>query len=126
MLPSLQAVLAQNGATILENGGLYRVAPAAGCGGVAGVGHRRRGGKRGDPAALRLGGRSGQGAAAVCGGDRRVSPDPGRNALLLSGDPATREALLNLVHAFDIDALAGQSYALFPVSSGGAGILPRR
>ena len=50
----------------------------------------------------------------------RSTADPGRNVLLISGDPATREALINLVGAFDVDVLAGQSYALFPVTSGNA------
>jgi len=40
--------------------------------------------------------------------------------LLISGDAPTREALVSLIRAFDIDILAGQSYALFPVTSGGA------
>jgi general secretion pathway protein D len=50
----------------------------------------------------------------------KVLADAGRNVLLISGDPGTREALVSLIRAFDIDILAGQSYALFPVTSGGA------
>ena len=40
--------------------------------------------------------------------------------LIVVGDPATREALIGLIRAFDVDTLAGQSYALFPVSGGDA------
>ena len=48
----------------------------------------------------------------------RIAADPGSNALIVVGDPATREALVGLIRAFDVDTLAGQSYALFPVSGG--------
>jgi general secretion pathway protein D len=120
VLPSLQAVLAQNGATILESGGLYRVAPSAAAAAAPGLAGSGVAGS----AVIPLRYASADDLAKVlqpyAGATGRVSPDPGRNALVLSGDPATREALLNLVHAFDIDVLAGQSYALFPVSSGTA------
>jgi general secretion pathway protein D len=44
-----------------------------------------------------------------------VTADPAHNALVVSGDGAVRQTLVGLVRAFDIDILAGQSYALFPV-----------
>ena len=120
VMASLQAVLAQNGATILESGGLYRVAPAATAAAAPGLATAGVAGS----AVIPLRYASADDLAKVlqpyAGATGRISPDPGRNALLISGDPGTREALLNLVHAFDIDALAGQSYALFPVSSGTA------
>ena len=120
VLAALQTVLAQNGATIFETGGIYRVAPAAIAAGSAGAGSPGIAGS----AVIPLRYASADDLAKVlqpyAGATGRVSPDPGRNALLISGDPATREALLNLVHAFDIDVLAGQSYALFPVTSGSA------
>lgn len=43
---------------------------------------------------------------------------PSGNAVVVTGDPATRASLVDLVHAFDTDVLAGRSYALFPVTSG--------
>ena len=49
-----------------------------------------------------------------------ITADPNSNALVIQGDPATREALTALVQAFDVDALAGQSYELFPVTNGDA------
>ena len=120
VLASLQALLAQNGATLLESGGLYRVAPAAVAAGTPGMAGAGVAGS----AVIPLRYASADDLAKVlqpyAGTTGRISPDPGRNALIISGDPGTREALLNLVHAFDIDALAGQSYALFPVSSGTA------
>ena len=48
----------------------------------------------------------------------RVVAVPSSNSLIISGEPAQRDALVDLIRAFDIDALAGQSYALFPVESG--------
>ena len=48
----------------------------------------------------------------------KIAADPARNALLISGEPGAREGLIGLVKAFDVDVLAGQSYALLPVSSG--------
>ena len=120
VLPALQAVLAQNNATIFESGGLYRVAPAAAAAASPGAGGAGVAGS----AVIPLRYASAEDLAKVlqpyAGATGRVSPDPGRNALLVSGDPTTREALLNLIHAFDIDVLAGQSYALFPVTSGSA------
>jgi general secretion pathway protein D len=43
--------------------------------------------------------------------------------LLVSGDAAVRQTLVSLISAFDIDILAGQSYALFPVGDGNPGQL---
>ncbi len=45
---------------------------------------------------------------------------PSGNAVIVSGDPATRASLDELVRTFDSDVLAGQSYALFPATSGNA------
>ena len=48
----------------------------------------------------------------------KVAADTNSNALIVVGDPATREALIGLIRAFDVDSLAGQSYALLPVTAG--------
>ncbi len=120
VLASLQAVLAQNGATVLESGGLYRVAPAAIAAAAPGLASAGVAGSAVIPLRYAAADDLAKVLQPYAGATGRVSPDPGRNALLISGDPGTREALLNLVHAFDIDALAGQSYALFPVGSGTA------
>ena len=48
----------------------------------------------------------------------RIVADPNRNALVVAGDPLTRRTLTDLIEAFDVDMLAGQSYALLPVTSG--------
>ena len=121
VLPALSAVLAQNGAGITQSGGLYRVVQAAAMVGGAGLAASAdvTGG-----AVIPLRFASAEDLARVlqpyAGAGGKVIADPGRNALIVSGDPATREALIGLVSAFDINTLAGQSYALFPVTSGGA------
>lgn len=121
LIPALQTLLAQNGAGLLLTGGLYRVLPAAAAAAAGGLaGDANAGG--GTVVQLRF-------AAAddlakvlqpfVANGGRIIA-DPGRNAVLVSGDPATRQTLLTLIATFDIDILAGQSYALFPVTAGDA------
>ncbi len=118
LIPVLQSLLAENGATLVVNAGVYRILPLAQAGGVAG-GAGTAGGMM---VPLRY-------AAAddlakvlqpyVQGGARLV-PVPSANALVISGEPAQRDALVELVRAFDIDVLAGQSYALLPVPNGAA------
>ena len=133
LLPILQTLLAQVGATLVQTGGLYRVAAtgaptAAGTPGPVGA-------TPGTAAAM--GGTDLSGAVIVplrfagaedlartlqpfIGNGARITPEPGRNALLVSGDPAVRATLLGLVQAFDTDLLAGQSYALLPSTGGDA------
>ena len=119
LLPVLQTLLAQNGASLVETGGVYRVLPTAAAAAAPGL----------------AGGAAGAGAGLVAlhyasaedlaktlqpfvqnGG--HIAADAGRNALIVTGDPATRQTLTGLIQAFDIDVLAGQSYALLPVTSG--------
>ena len=118
LIPVLQSLLAQNQATLVNAGGVYRVLPTAAAGGIAG-GAGTAGGMM---VPLRY-------AAAedlakvlqpyVQGGARLVAI-PSSNALVIGGEPAQRDALVELVRAFDIDVLAGQSYALLPVPNGAA------
>jgi general secretion pathway protein D len=120
LIGALQTVLAQNGLTLLIDGGIYRVLPAetAAAAAVVGTGNPYSAGT--DVVALRYA--SARDLAAILepfvaeGG--KIVPDPGRNALVVSGEPAAREALARLVRSFDINLLAGQSYAIFPVSDG--------
>ncbi len=48
----------------------------------------------------------------------RMLADPDRNVLIIAGSPTARQNLIDLIRVFDVDYLAGQSYALFPVKSG--------
>lgn len=119
LLPTLETLLNQNGATISMRDGIYRVVPLA-AGAVGGlVSGPEAVGSGTQIVALRY-------AAAkdlvkvlepyVSEGGK-ITADLGRNSLIISGDPAVRQTLLGLIRAFDIDVLAGQSYALFPAGS---------
>ncbi len=48
----------------------------------------------------------------------RVLGDPTRNVLIVTGSASARKNVIDLIQVFDVDYLAGQSYALFPVRSG--------
>jgi general secretion pathway protein D len=116
LLPALETLLNENGATLVEKNGIYAVVPIA----VGAASNRASGadaiGAGTQVVPLRY-------AAAkdlaktlepfVAEGGK-ISADPGRNALLVRGDAAVRGTLTSLIRAFDIDLLAGQSYALFP------------
>jgi general secretion pathway protein D len=121
MIPTLQTLLAQNNAMLVQSNGLYRVMPAdrANAAPVLAANAALGGG-----AVLPLQYASAQLLAAMLqpyvakGGS--IIADPNSNALVIQGDPATRQALTDMVRVFDVDALAGQSYELFPVTDGDA------
>ena len=116
LLPTLETLLNENGATLIEKDGVYAVVPIAVGAGTNQVTGTNTIGSGTQIVALRY-------AAAkdlakllepyVAEGGK-VSPDSGRNALIVSGDAAVRRTLIGLIRGFDIDTLAGQSYALFP------------
>jgi general secretion pathway protein D len=118
LLRTLQVLLGQNGAAMVEANGIYRIVPVAesATAGIAGS----------DTAAgdvvLPLRYTSAEALAKLltpfAGTTAKIAAEPGGNALLISGDPATRNALVSLARGFDVDALAGQSYALLPVTGG--------
>ena len=125
LLPTLETLLNANGATLVERNGVYSVVPIA-------VGNATN--QVSGPDAIGAGTQvvplryaAAKDLAKVLepyvteGG--KITADTGRNAVLVSGDAAVRQTLVNLVRAFDIDILAGQSYALFPVGDGDPGKL---
>ncbi len=118
LVPVLESLLAQNGAALLVNGAFYRVVPIAQAVATAASGPGTAGAM-----VVPLQYASAEALAKVLqpyvGEGGKIAADPGRNALLISGEPAAREGLIGLVKAFDVDALAQQSYAVLPVSNGG-------
>jgi general secretion pathway protein D len=121
LIPTLQTLLAQNKAVLVQANGIYRVmmqsdaASSPALAGDAGLG----GGSviplhYADAVELAT-----VLAPYVASGGKIVAA-PDQNALLVEGDPSTRAALTGLIEAFDVDELAGQSYELFPVTSGDA------
>ncbi len=117
LLGALEALLNQNGASMVERNGIYDIVPipaaatsnlAAGQGAI---------GAGAEVVPLRY-------AAAkdlakmlepYIGQGGKIAAGPAGNALLVTGDAAVRQTLVGLIHAFDIDILSGRSYALYPV-----------
>jgi general secretion pathway protein D len=118
LLPVLQSLLNQNGATLTQQNGVYRVLPVAASLGVAGG----AGTAGGTMIPLRYAGAEdlAKSLAPYAQGGGRIVAVPGANSVIVSGEPAQRDALAALVQAFDVDLLAGQSYALLPVTTGDA------
>ncbi len=117
LVPTLESLLAQNGAALVRNGGLYRVMPMAQAITSAASGPGTAG-----AVVVPLRYASAEDLVKVLtpyvGEGGKIAADPGRNALLIAGEPAARDGLIGLVKAFDVDVLARQSYALLPVSNG--------
>jgi len=117
LLPTLETLLNANGATLVERNGVYAVVPIAAGNTSNAVSGANAIGAGTQVVALRYA--AAKDLAKVLepyvaeGG--KITADAGRNALLVSGDAAVRQTLVSLIRAFDIDILAGQSYALFPV-----------
>ena len=119
LLPILQTLLAQNGAALVQAGGIYRVLPAAAAASTPGL---ASGGGSSLVIPLRYAAADdlAKTLAPYVQNGGRIIADAGRNALVVTGDAGTRQTLADLVAAFDVDVLAGQSYALFPVGTGDA------
>jgi general secretion pathway protein D len=130
LLPTLEALLSETGATLVETDGLYRVLPASGAGGAGGGaggpggGGLAGGGDTSGDQLVPLHYVSATDLAKVLqpfvGQSARIAVDPGSNSLVIAGDPDARDALVSLAQAFDTNLLAGQSYALLPSPQGGA------
>jgi general secretion pathway protein D len=117
LIPAVESLLAQNGAALVMNGTLYRVVPAAEAVGTIASDPGTAG-----AVVVSLHYASAEDLVKVLqpyvGEGGKIAADPGRNTLLIAGEPAARENLIGLVRAFDVDILAKQSYALLPVGSG--------
>jgi len=118
LLPVLQSLLAQNGATLTQQNGVYRVLPIVAANGAL----ASPGTAGGTMVALRYAAADdiAKALATYAQGGARIIAVPGANAVVISGEPAQRDALVDLVTAFDVDTLSGQSYALLPVTTGDA------
>jgi general secretion pathway protein D len=117
LVPTLESLLAQNSAALVTSGTLYRVVPAA----QAVTTAASQAGTAG-AIVVPLQYASAEALAKVLqpylGEGGKIAADPGRNALLIAGEPQAREGLIGLIKAFDVDILAGQSYAVLPVTNG--------
>ncbi len=116
LLPTLQSLLAQNGAALVQSGNLYRVVPAAQA--AAALASTATAGTVVVPLRYAAADDLAKVLQPYVGDGGKIVADPGRNALLIGGEPQARESLISLVQAFDIDILAKQSYAVLPVTTG--------
>jgi len=116
----LETLLNQNGATLVERDGIYSVMPMAGGQLIRTAATATSPGAATQVIPLHFASAKDLGKLLepyVAEGGK-ITADTTRNALVVSGDPTVRQTLVNLIDAFDIDTLAGQSYALFPVGNG--------
>jgi general secretion pathway protein D len=121
LIPTLQTLLAQNKAVLVQANGIYRVmlqSDAAGSPALAG--DAALGGGAVIPLHYADAVQLATVLAPYVAAGGRIVAAPDQNALLVEGDPSTRAALTGLIEAFDVDELAGQSYELFPVTTGDA------
>jgi len=121
LLPTLETLLNQNGATLVQTSSLYRVIPSAVAAASPALGSAPTAG--GEVVMLHYASAKDleKTLKPYVGEGVRLVADPGRNALVVSGEPPARAAVISLIKTFDTDMLAGQSYALFPVTSGDPG-----
>jgi general secretion pathway protein D len=118
LIPILQSLLQQNGATLVQTGGVYRVLPIQAAQGVAG-GEGTAGGMM-IPLRYAEAENLAKALQPYAQAGARVIGVPASNSIVVSGEPAQRDALAELIRAFDVDELAGQSYALLPAENGTA------
>ena len=118
MIPTLQVLLSQHKAVLVQSNGLYRVMPA----GKATAPTLAADAALGGATVLSLRYASAPRLAATlqpyAANGSAIFADPNTNALVIQGDPAARRNLTALAQAFDVDALAKQSYELFPAPGG--------
>jgi general secretion pathway protein D len=111
LLPALQTLLGSVGAVLVQNEGLYRIVPAASAGSAGSMVIPLRFVSAEELAKV---------LQPVAGGNAKIAAETGLNTLLVSGDPSQVQSLTELIKTFDTDALAGQSYAVLPVTEGTA------
>jgi general secretion pathway protein D len=116
LLPTLETLLNQNGATLVERGGIYAVMPTAAAAASNQV--TASSGIGAGVQAVRLRYTAASELVKVLqpyiaeGG--KIAADQASNSLIVSGDAPVRQTLIGLIGAFDTDLLAGRSYALYP------------
>ncbi|MCL2430556.1 MAG: type II secretion system protein GspD, partial [Alphaproteobacteria bacterium] len=120
LLPTLQTLLAQNGAAIVESNGLYRVAALGEATTAAAAASNTSAGGVILPLRYASADALAKLLTPFAGALAKIAAEPGSNSLLISGEPSARDAVVALARDFDTQALAGQSYALMPVPSGSA------
>lgn len=125
LLPTLEDILALNGAALIRAPGLLKIVPADQAlarGGAATVATRRP--LSGDRSNIVLVPLQYASASEI---EKALKPfaapgsyvgiDAQRNLLILGGSPSSLSAMLDVVDTFDVDWMRGMSFGLFPVRS---------
>lgn len=122
LLPTLETLLNQNGATLVKRNGLYAVLPIAAAAATTAIpsGGSAEAGTEVVPLRYVQASELAKVLEPYIGEGSKLTAEPGRNALILSGDLNARHALIALIRAFDIDGLARQSFAIFPTGDSNA------
>jgi len=121
LIPTLQTLLAQNNAVLVRANGIYRVMPADQAAASPGLASSDAlGGATVIPLRYAAAAPLASALQPYVTSTSRIVAAADQNALIVEGDPASRQALVDLIEAFDVDQLAGQSYELFPVTGGDA------
>lgn len=119
LLPTFESLLNQAGATMTYEDGMFKIGPAGDTAVIPPVIDAASVGSGSMVVPLRYA--SAKQLAAMLepyvGDGAKLLADPARNVLVVSGTVEARSNLIDLIKVFDVDYLAGQSYALFPAKS---------
>ena len=120
LIPTLQGLLGQVGAQITYQNGIYRISQQGNDADIPPmVGYSSM--EAGSQVVVLRYASAKQLATMLqpyVGDGVRLVADPSRNILIISGTATARQNVIDLIRVFDVDYLAGQSYALFPATSG--------
>jgi general secretion pathway protein D len=119
LIPTLQALLNQAGGQITYQDGMYRISAQGSDSEIPPV---VSGGSMAGSQVVTLRYASAKQLATMlesyAGDGVKIIADPARNVLIVSGSGTARQNIIDLVRVFDVDYLAGESYALFPAKTG--------
>jgi general secretion pathway protein D len=120
LIPTLQGLLTQAGGQLTYQNGIYRVSAQGDDANIPPL--VANGSMEAGAQVVSLRYASAKQLATIletyAGEGVKVLADPTRNVLILSGSAGARQNVVNLARLFDVDYLAGRSYALYPVKSG--------
>lgn len=125
VVPALEDILAMNNLALLNSGGIYRVMPMEAAGMVAPVSPGKT--PKGHGFGLHVISLDYASADAMAetlspfvAPGRDLQADAGRNLLLFRGPSPEARDLMGIADLFDVDWLAGMSFALLPLNSADA------
>ncbi len=122
VVPALEDILAMNGAALVRDAGIYRVVPLQQAGGSAPVFIGERSGAKGYglhviPLDYAPADELRQTLQSFVAPGRSLQADVERNLLLFRGPGGEAQDLVDMAELFDVDWMAGMSFALLPLES---------